>query len=52
MAVLEAERRSVMALRDGARIGNSLAERLVTDIDADRLRVQGDVGRLTSAEDV
>ena len=51
MAVLEAERRVVVEMRSAGRIGGALAERLVTEIDTDMLRVRGEVGRLTAADE-
>jgi Na+/H+ antiporter len=49
-SALDAERRVVDSTRDAGRIGAALAERLVTEIDTDLLRLRGEVGRLTSSE--
>jgi Na+/H+ antiporter len=48
---LDAERRAVLALRDMGQIGESLAERLVTELDIDELQVRGEAARLTGAAD-
>lgn len=46
-AALHAERQAVMALRDTGQIGESVAERLVTELDVDLMTVRGDAARLT-----
>jgi len=49
-AVLDAQRRVVVELRDGGDIGEGLAERLSTELDVDAMRLSGEVARLTGPE--
>ena len=51
MVALDAQRIVVDRMREGDRIGEALAERLVTELDVDAMRVRGDAARLTEAAD-
>ena len=50
LAALEAQRQEVARLRDADSLGESVAERLETEIDIDDMVVFGEADRLTSAE--
>lgn len=47
VAALRAQRDLVQRMRAAALVSEPLAERLATEIDAESMRVQGDIGRLT-----
>lgn len=49
VAALQAQRRSIDRLRDGGHLGESLAERLETELDLDEMGARGDGARLTGA---
>ena len=50
LAALDAQRRSINRMRDAGQLGESLAERLDTELDLDEMGVCGEGDRLTSAE--
>jgi hypothetical protein len=47
--VLDAQRTAVARLRDDGKLGESVAERLETEIDIDAMAARGESGRLTGA---
>ena len=47
---LDAQRRVLAHMRDLGRVGESLAERLATEIDADVTRVRGEPARITGSD--
>ncbi|MGI8548552.1 MAG: cation:proton antiporter [Gemmatimonadaceae bacterium] len=49
-SALEAERIAVMHMRDTGQIGESVAERLVTEVDVDSMTVSGTAARLTGSD--
>jgi hypothetical protein len=51
LQALDAQYGVITAMRDAAMIGETLAERLVTEIDVDKTRIAGDINRLTGAAD-
>jgi hypothetical protein len=48
--VLTAQRQLVLTLRDDGEISEMLAERLITELDVDDMRLSGEVARLTGGE--
>lgn len=50
LAALEAQRAAINRMRDAGQMGESLAERLDTELDVDEMGVSGEGDRLTSAD--
>lgn len=49
---LHAQRRVVRRMRDGGRIGETLAQKLASEIDIDETRVRGEAARFTGGEEL